>query len=78
MVRAARNRGIARALKLECFAQAIELGVKTVRTGNDETNAPMLHINDSLGYRKGPGWIHFRKDDAVPDVGSPRQSAGVA
>jgi hypothetical protein len=27
------------------------LGVTTVYTGNDETNAPMLAINRRLGYR---------------------------
>ena len=50
--RAHRNRGIARALKLETIAQAIELGVDRVRTDNDSTNAPILHLNAELGYRR--------------------------
>jgi GNAT superfamily N-acetyltransferase len=50
--RAHRNRGIARALKLETIAQAIELGVDRVRTDNDSTNEPILHLNQELGYRR--------------------------
>jgi GNAT superfamily N-acetyltransferase len=50
--RAHRNRGIARALKLETIVQAIELGVDRVRTDNDSTNAPILHLNAELGYRR--------------------------
>lgn len=50
--RAHRNRGIARALKLETIVQAIELGVDRIRTDNDSTNAPILHLNEELGYRR--------------------------
>lgn len=50
--RAHRNRGIARALKLETIVQAIELGVQRVRTDNDSTNQPILHLNKELGYRR--------------------------
>jgi len=50
--RAHRNRGIARALKLETIVQAIELGVDRVRTDNDSTNTPILHLNAELGYRR--------------------------
>jgi GNAT superfamily N-acetyltransferase len=46
-----RGRGIARALKYESMAQAVELGCKRVRTANDEANAPILHINKEMGYR---------------------------
>jgi GNAT superfamily N-acetyltransferase len=46
-----RGRGIARALKYESMAQAIELGYERVRTANDDANAPMLHINAEMGYR---------------------------
>jgi RimJ/RimL family protein N-acetyltransferase len=49
--RAHRGRGIARALKLETLLQAIELGVDRVRTDNDSQNAPILHLNEELGYR---------------------------
>ena len=46
-----RGRGIARALKLATLIQAIELGVDRVRTDNDSQNAPILHLNEELGYR---------------------------
>jgi GNAT superfamily N-acetyltransferase len=46
-----RGRGIARALKYESMAQAIDLGYKLVRTANDGANAPILHINQEMGYR---------------------------
>jgi len=49
--KAVRGRGIARALKYESMAQAIELGYKRVRTANDGANAPILHINEEMGYR---------------------------
>ncbi|HEY4889863.1 MAG TPA: GNAT family N-acetyltransferase [Candidatus Dormibacteraeota bacterium] len=49
--RAVRGRGIARALKYETMAQAIELGYQRVRTNNDGANAPILHINQEMGYR---------------------------
>src|SRR5258708_6440086 len=49
--KAVRGRGVARALKYETMAQAIELGYKRVRTANDRANAPILHINEEMGYR---------------------------
>jgi GNAT superfamily N-acetyltransferase len=49
--KAVRGRGIARALKYESMAQAVELGYKSVRTANDGANAPILHINGEMGYR---------------------------
>lgn len=49
--RAVRGRGIARALKYESIAQAIGLGYERVRTNNDGANAPILHINQAMGYR---------------------------
>jgi GNAT superfamily N-acetyltransferase len=55
--RAHRNRGIARALKLETIVQAIELGFDRVRTDNDSTNALILHLNAELGYRRVFGRI---------------------
>lgn len=46
-----RGRGIARALKYETIAQAIDLGYKRVRTANDGINEPILHINREMGYQ---------------------------
>lgn len=49
--RAVRGRGIARALKYESMAQAIEAGYKRVRTNNDADNPAILRINEAMGYR---------------------------
>ncbi len=56
-----RGRGIARAVKLQSLAQAAQLGVPVLRTDNDAENAPMLHINESLGYVRRPGWVEHHK-----------------
>jgi hypothetical protein len=32
-----------------------------VRTGNDEENAPILHLNDDLGYVRIPGRVDYLK-----------------
>jgi GNAT superfamily N-acetyltransferase len=64
--RSVRGRGIARALKCETLMQAIALGVDRVRTGNDGANDPILHINESMGYRPSVSSINFLKD--VPAV----------
>jgi GNAT superfamily N-acetyltransferase len=57
--RSARGRGVARALKCETLAQAIALGVDRVRTGNDAANDPILHINETMGYRLIAGGIQY-------------------
>jgi GNAT superfamily N-acetyltransferase len=56
-----RGRGIARAVKLQSLAQAVALGVTEVRTDNDSSNKPMLHINEVLGYEPMPGYAGFEK-----------------
>jgi RimJ/RimL family protein N-acetyltransferase len=56
-----RGRGIARAVKLQTLAQAIELGVPAVYTDNDSENAAMLHINEALGYTRRPAFISLVK-----------------
>jgi GNAT superfamily N-acetyltransferase len=62
--RKVRGRGVARALKLETVMQAMALGVKSVRTENDGENAPILHVNEQMGYARIPGWIQYLKDAA--------------
>ena len=59
--RKVRGRGVARALKCETLMQAIALGVDRVRTDNDSANAPILHINESMGYRIRCEGIQFLK-----------------
>lgn len=49
--RSVRGRGVARALKYETVAQAIALGAERIRTQNDGANAPILRLNDEMGYR---------------------------
>jgi RimJ/RimL family protein N-acetyltransferase len=56
-----RGRGIARAVKLQTLGQAVELGIPSVRTNNDSENAPMLHINEMLGYEPRPGFVEHMK-----------------
>ena len=60
--RAARGLGVARATKCETLVQAIALGVDRVRTGNDAQNAPILHLNESMGYREIAGSIALLKE----------------
>jgi GNAT superfamily N-acetyltransferase len=50
-LRAFRGRGLATLAKRATLVKAAERGVELVSTDNDETNAPMLAINDRLGYR---------------------------
>ncbi len=46
-----RGRGLSELLKRHALAHAAAKGVRMALTDNDETNAPMLAVNDKLGYR---------------------------
>ena len=59
VIREHRNLGIARALKLETLCQALDLGVDAVETDNDSENAPILHLNEQIGYREVEGQLQF-------------------
>nr|WP_030504576.1 GNAT family N-acetyltransferase [Micromonospora purpureochromogenes] len=46
-----RGRGLARLAKQAALHTAAARGVRTAYTSNDEANAPMLAVNERLGYR---------------------------
>lgn len=59
--RSVRGRGVARALKCETVLQAIAVGTARVRTNNDGQNAPILHLNEEMGYVRIPGNVQLIK-----------------
>jgi GNAT superfamily N-acetyltransferase len=56
-----RGRGLAVALKLLTIEYAQRHGFPEISTENDSTNAPMLHINLELGFKRGPASIILHK-----------------
>ena len=46
-----RGRGLARFAKTDSLRRLHALGIRTVVTANDDSNAPMLALNCSLGFR---------------------------
>jgi GNAT superfamily N-acetyltransferase len=46
-----RGRGLAQLAKRATLVNAAKRGVELVITDNDETNGPMLRVNEKLGYR---------------------------
>ena len=54
-----RGNGIAVALKLRTVEHAQRLGVDHIKTWNDQSNRPMLAINEAMGFEKQPAWISF-------------------
>ncbi|GGS02443.1 GNAT family N-acetyltransferase [Deinococcus sedimenti] len=55
--RAWRRQGLALALKVAALRLARNLGAREVWTGNATTNAPMLALNDRLGFRPRVAWV---------------------
>lgn len=62
VLREHRGKGVARALKLATLVQGLELGVDAVETDNDSENAPILHLNEELGYREITSQLELMKD----------------
>jgi mycothiol synthase len=56
-----RGLGIAQALKLRTIEYARQHGYAEIRTSNDSTNEPMLHINTTIGFRRGPATLIFER-----------------
>ncbi len=60
--REARGKGLAMALKLETVRFARARGVDHIKTWNDQSNRPMLRINEAMGFEKQPAWIQLHKE----------------
>jgi GNAT superfamily N-acetyltransferase len=61
-LRAYRGRGLAKLAKLASIVWAAQHGIVSIATENDETNAPMLAVNVSLGYRPYAAWLSYVRD----------------
>lgn len=60
VTREARGQGVATLLKVHALRVARTLGVPAVRTDNASDNAPMLAINDRLGFVRDPASVSYR------------------
>ena len=56
-----RRRGIALALKVVAAMWAKQNGYTTIRTDNAQANAPMLALNDRLGFERSLGIVEYTK-----------------
>ena len=56
-----RGRGIAQALKLRTIEYARERGYTEIETSNDAANGPMVHINESIGFKPEPPILIFER-----------------
>jgi GNAT superfamily N-acetyltransferase len=63
-----RRRGVALALKVHALRFARELGAPLIYTDNDSRTAPMIALNDALGFVRQPAYLSLvkRLDGAVP------------
>ena len=68
--RAWRGRGVGRALKHATIAWAIRSGLESLETGNEDRNAAMRALNDSLGYVAQPDEMSFRGPLAAATIPS--------
>lgn len=60
VLREARGRGIATALKTEQARRAKRAGFLRIETVNDEANVPMRAVNARLGFEAEPVWLLVR------------------
>ncbi len=56
-----RGRGLAQALKLKGIEWAISQGIKEMATSNDLVNAPMLAVNEKMGFVRQPASMRYGK-----------------
>ena len=56
-----RRQGIATALKIYAFKKLLKIGIKQIRTDNEENN-PMYLINVSLGFTPEPYCYDYQKE----------------
>ena len=63
-----RGRGVGRALKQATIAWAIRSGLVWLETGNEDRNAAMRALNDSLGYVAQPDEMTFRGSLAAATI----------
>jgi RimJ/RimL family protein N-acetyltransferase len=56
-----RGRGLARWVKTRSLNALADAGVHEAWTGNDSANAPMIAVNDALGYRPAAKSIRMRR-----------------
>lgn len=59
--RSYRGRGLAHLIKVAALHRAREAGLTIAVTGNDDENAPMIAVNDRLGYRRAVTLWRFDK-----------------
>jgi RimJ/RimL family protein N-acetyltransferase len=57
-----RGRGLARAPKALAAEHARRQGIRAIATRNNVRNAPMLAVNEALGYRRQQGEWRLRKE----------------
>ncbi|OLC30301.1 MAG: hypothetical protein AUH31_04855 [Armatimonadetes bacterium 13_1_40CM_64_14] len=57
-----RGRGVATALKLKTIAYARGYGAREIRTYNEINNAPIVAINEKLGFIRKPPWLTYAKE----------------
>jgi mycothiol synthase len=57
-----RGRGLARAAKEATIRWAADAGLEYLITSNDDTNAPMLGLNERLGYRRRTSIVELAKE----------------